>query len=159
MTTQQRLAQIIVPLVLALYALPVWIVSVDSWAGDFGRVDSTMTVWFLSLIAHPDSSLNLLHRVFLPISSFVTVAVLWNSGNRYWTIGVVVGVLLTIFLTVYLSVYFGMDNTQLNVIQTTDVADVQDRKTFFTLASSFLDRMQEVLATYLLTLLGIEVKK
>jgi len=156
MTAQQRVAFYLIPFLLTLYAIPLWVVAADALFGQFGQVNSDTTKWFVSLISHPDSSLNLMHKVFLPITTFVTVAIMWKGVDLRWTIGIVIGLLITIAISIYLVVYFGIDDTQANVVQTIGLTSLT-KAGFLTLSTNFVAQIQEVLATYLLTLLGLQV--
>src|SRR5262249_46463018 len=118
--------------------------------------ETTFGKWFVSLVAQPESALNLFHKVLIPITAGVTVATMWNSGNAKWTVAMVIGLVVGLFSAIYLTVLFGVADVQGNMWQPAENAKVTSGDQFYTLATSYIGRVQETLATYLLILLGLQ---
>lgn len=145
----------IIPFLLALYVAPVFVVGYAAMMGNL-QGGNAIGAWFLSLIASPDTALNLFHKVLLPITAGVTVATMWQRSNGWWTIVTVAGLLISIAVSIFLQVQFGVPDTQKNMIEQASNPRVKTTDEFFALATSFMTSFQENLATYLLVLLGLQ---
>lgn len=156
--TAKRVAFWIIPCLLTLYVAPVLAVGFAALAGTLNGT-TQVGKWFIALIAAPDSAFNLFHKVLIPITAAVTVATMWRDRNAYWSVAIVTVLLLTIALSIWLHYLFGIADFQLNMFQPADNPKIQTREQFETLASSFMGRYQETLATYLLVLLGVQTIK
>lgn len=154
----KRVALWLIPLLLLLYVAPVLVVGGAALTGSLnGR--TLVGKWFVALIVSPDSAFNLFHKILIPITAAVTVATMWRDRNAYWTIAIVAVLLLTIALSIWLHYLFGIAEFQRNMFQPADNPKVTTSEQFETLASSFMGRYQETLATYLLVLLGVQTIK
>lgn len=170
----RRVGMVIIPLMLALYVAPIFIFSVAALLGNL-KGGTAIGEAFLSLVVSPDLALNLFHKLLLPITAGVTVAVLWEERSVAWTTIMIAGLLITIALTVALQIYFGTNEFQLNMVQLTKNAVLRapseadfpveaDRlkqeqaklAQLYTLATTFCGRIQESVITYLLILLGLQ---
>jgi hypothetical protein len=154
----KRVALFLIPCLLALYVAPVLVVGCAALQGTLNG-STLVGKWFLALIVAPDSAFNLFHKVLIPITAAVTVATMWRDRNAYWTVAIVGALLLTIALSIWLHYLFGIDDFQKNMYQPANNPKVVSSEQFYTLATSFMGRYQETLATYLLVLLGVQTIK
>ena len=151
----QTAGMFLIPLLLAVYCAPLWVITVASLFGKF--TGATMIgKWFIALVIAPDSALNLFQRVLLPLTAGVTVGVMWKAENQRWTIGMAAFVLLSIFCAVYMMVLLGVPDVLQNLWQQAENDRVTTSEQMSVIATTFIGRMQESLATYLLVLLGLQ---
>lgn len=155
MSRAQQLGMVIIPILLIAYAMPVILATIFSFFGALNG-DTEFGKWFVSLLASPDTALNLFHKVLLPITAGVTVATMWQGRNAAWTGSMVIGLVLVIVACIYLLVLFGITDVQRNLWQPAGNPKVTTDDQVSTLASAFVGRVQETLGVYLLILLGLE---
>jgi hypothetical protein len=155
MAPLQRAATVMAPILVAAYAAPIWIIAFASLIGQFTGA-SIVGKWFVALVIAPDSALNLFQKVLLPITAGVTVGVMWKAENQRWTLFMAGFVLASVILSVYLYVLLGIPQVQADLWQLAENDKVNSSDQMGLLATTFLGRMQESLATYLLILLGLQ---
>jgi hypothetical protein len=151
----QRLSFAIIPILIFVYALPVIVAAIEGLSGTLvgsGRFG----VWFISLISNPDSALNLFHKVLIPITSGLTVATMWRGQHARWTVAMVLGLVIAIALAIYLLVDLGIPDVQRNLWQPASNPAITSDAQLYNLASNYVGRVQETLATYMLILLGLQ---
>jgi hypothetical protein len=154
-TAVQKTGLVLIPVLLVVYAAPLWVVAIASLGGAFNG--STMIgKWFISLVIAPDSALNLFQRVLLPLTAGVTVGVMWRGEHQKWTVAMAAFVLLSIVCAIYMMVLLGIPDVLQNLWQQADNEKVTTSEQMNVISTTFIGRMQESLATYLLVLLGLQ---
>lgn len=151
----QSAGVVLIPVLLAVYAAPLWVITIASFFNQFTG-ETMIGKWFIALVIAPDSALNLFQRVLLPLTAGVTVGVMWKAENQRWTVGMAVFVLLSIVCAVYMMILLGVPDVLQNLYQPADNDKVTTSEQMSVISTTFIGRMQESLATYLLVLLGLQ---
>ena len=150
--THHKTSLWIVPIILIAYALPIYGISLAATLTKGFSEPNFILSWFSAFVGSADQSLNLFHKILLPLISGLSVIAFRDQEMSKWTYSVVSILLLTILIAIGMDVVFRMEDTQANLqgleTGTGPVIDLALTKAFFT-------RTQETLFTYLMVLLGV----
>lgn len=145
----QTLALIFGFVLLALYVAPVYIIGFVAWITSGFQEESFWFAWFAAFIKSGESTLNLFHKILLPILSGLSVVVFRGTkGRKILTLAIFL--LFSLAVTIFVAVLFDMDKIQTALRGLKPSLDLS-------LAKAFLSRIQESLMMYLMLLIGIEI--
>ncbi|OGP68902.1 MAG: hypothetical protein A2031_05930 [Deltaproteobacteria bacterium RBG_19FT_COMBO_43_11] len=145
----QTLALIFAFVLLALYVAPVYIIGFVAWITSGFQEENFWFGWFAAFIKSGESTLNLFHKILLPILSGLSVVVFRGPKGRK-ILSLAVFLLFSLVVTIFVAVLFDMDKTQTALRGLNPPLDLS-------LVKAFLSRIQESLMMYLMLLIGIEI--
>ncbi|MDP2606156.1 MAG: hypothetical protein Q8S00_26740 [Deltaproteobacteria bacterium] len=135
--------------IISLYLAPVFIIAGVAWYTQGFQEENFWFVWFAAFIKSADSTLNLFHKLLLPIMSGLSVLAFRSSPTKGMLL-LGAFILFGLTTTIFVSVVFEMDTTKIAITGLKESLDLNLAKAFFT-------RIQESLMMYLMLLLGIGV--
>jgi hypothetical protein len=134
---------------LVLYVAPVYIIGFVSWAtGGFQEGDFWFD-WFAAFIQSGESTLNLFHKILLPILTGLSVVVFRGSKGKKILV-LAIFLLISLAVAIFVGVLFDMDSIRIALRGLKPPLDVS-------LAKAFFSRIQESLMMYLMVLIGIKI--
>ena len=134
---------------LVLYVAPVYIIGFVAWVTGGFQEGSFWFIWFAAFIKSGESTLNLFHKILLPILAGLSVVVFRGSKGKK-VLALAIFLLISLAGTIFVGVLFDMDSIQTALRGLKPPLDVS-------LAKAFFSRIQESLMMYLMVLIGIKV--
>ena len=151
MTQNQNFTSALAFVILFLYASPIFLVAWSYWRSDQFSEGIFWFQWFLAFIKTGDSTLNLFHKILLPVLSALSIIAL-RGLKPVKVILLVAFILFSLCITIFVSVLFDMKGIQ-------DALKGSYSNVDLPLAKAFFSRIQESLMMYLMILLGIKVSE
>lgn len=148
---RQSLALFFAFVLLSLYVAPVYIIGLVAWQTSGFQEGNFWFAWFAAFIKSGESTLNLFHKILLPILSGLSVVVFHGNTGRK-VLALAIFLLFSLAVTIFVAVIFDMDSTQTALQGVKPQIDLS-------LTKAFLARIQESLMMYLMLLIGIEIVK
>lgn len=136
-------------LLLTAYVAPVLIISVVAWSTDRFQEDSFWFAWFAAFLSTSDSTLNLFHKVLLPILTAVSVIAFRGKLTKAM-VALLIFIICAFVTSVFVGVVFDMPQT---VAALKGLADPIDPR----LVRAFFTRIEESLMMYFMLLLGLGI--
>lgn len=145
----QTFAVVFAFVLLALYVAPVYIIGFVAWFTGGFQEGNFWFVWFAAFIKSGESTLNLFHKILLPILTGLSVVIFHGTKGRK-VLTLVIFLLVSLAVTIFVAVLFDMDPIQTALKGLKPPLDLS-------LAKAFLSRIQESLMMYLMVLIGIKI--
>lgn len=148
-SSHQTIAIILAFLLLSAYVAPVFVISVVAWSTDLFQQDSPWFAWFAAFMNSSESTLNLFHKVLLPILTAIS-AVAFRGKPSKGVVGLAIFLIIVFVITLNVGVIFDMPRTIDAMKGLADPVDMRLVKAFFT-------RVEESLMMYFMLLLGLGI--
>lgn len=132
----------LIVVVLFVYCLPLLLITLEYIRNiDLDTpIDPGQNKWFFAFASGEEHSLNLMHKILMPLITFIAACAFATIGSTKRTLVLSLIILVFIFLSIAMQVAF-------EAYAPTDAFKV----------SPFFSRLEETLATYLMLILGLQV--
>ena len=155
-TSYYKIVSIIIWVMLLLYCLPVYAITYCAIKTDGFSQEHVILFLFSALIKTADDSYSIFHRVLVPLIAAFSVIAFRDRTTSFNTLFLIIFILISIVTAIGMNLYFSSDATisSLKALES-------ERFTMFdiNLARTFFNRIQEVLGTFLMMLLGLKMSE
>jgi len=151
-TSYYQMVSVVIWIMLLLYCLPVYAIIYCAFVNPWFSDPHVILSLFSALVKMSDDSYSIFHRVLIPLMSGFSVIAFRDRTTSRNTLFLIIVILFSIVGAIGMNVYFSIEKVSGSLENLSLGWDMN-------LAKTFLNRIQEVLGTFLMMLLGLKMSE
>jgi hypothetical protein len=157
MPQREKLWILVIPLLLTIYCLPIYALLIDFLIFNYEKNGPGGAFRFAVAMANSQSdTLNLFHKILFPMIAGISAFLLSKKNLLWWSQYVTIGLVVSLAVVIFLSISFS-DQVLQRRMEAFDTA--VPSPAVWPALTGFFNRVIEMLATYLMLIIGLESAK